>query len=85
MAPTKDPGPDADPLSRLLYEKGRTSKVNYEYDQQDPSYGANVKLGLKVGVGVNISNSSRKVKDAQYLGAPNQGGTRDYKKYQECR
>lgn len=45
MAPTRQPGPDATPLQRLLYERGKTSKVDYQYDQTDSNYGAIVKWG----------------------------------------
>ncbi|MEU8122744.1 hypothetical protein AB0C21_28875 [Spirillospora sp. NPDC049024] len=85
MAPTEPPGPNAHPLQKLLYDKGKTSRVNYDYDQSDASYGASVKLGLKLGGNVAISNSNRQVTDAQYLGAQGPGGTREWKDFKECR
>ncbi|MEW2352531.1 hypothetical protein [Spirillospora sp. NPDC029432] len=85
MAPTRDPGPDASPLQRLLYEKGTTSKVDYEYDQTDALYGASVKLGLRLGVNAAISDSTRRATGAQYLGAPTPAGTRPYLDQPECR
>ncbi|WP_018655757.1 hypothetical protein [Actinomadura flavalba] len=85
MAPQQDPGPNASPLQRLLYEKGKSSKVNYAYDQTDDNYGASVKLGLKLGGNLAISNSTRQVSDAQYLGAPGTDGKRRYLTHRECR
>ncbi|MEU4827521.1 hypothetical protein AB0H37_37145 [Actinomadura sp. NPDC023710] len=85
MAPTEPPGPGAHPLQRLLYDKGRTARVDYDYDQSDASYGASVKVGLKVGANVAVSNSDRQVTDARYLGAQGPGGTREWKDFKECR
>jgi hypothetical protein len=84
MAPTEPPGEGAHPLQQLLYDKGKTSKVTYDYDQSDASYGANVKLGLKLGANYAVSNSGRQVTDAQYLGAQGPGGTREWKDFEEC-
>lgn len=84
MAPTEPPGQDAHPLKKLLYEKGKTSKVTYDYDQSDASYGASVKLGLKLGANYAVSNSNRQVTDAEYLGAEGPGGTRQWKDFEEC-
>ncbi|MFC9972685.1 hypothetical protein ACFVH6_17530 [Spirillospora sp. NPDC127200] len=85
MAPTEDPGPDADPLKRLLYQKGKTAKVDYDYDQNDENYGASVKLGLKLGGNFGLTNSNRNVREAWYLGAAQPDGSRPYKEFAECR
>lgn len=84
LVPTEDPGEDGDPFQKLLYDKGRTSKVDYAYDRSDKNYGVNVKLGLKAGVGVGITGSSEKATGARYLGAPGPDGTRRFKNYEEC-
>ncbi|MFB4312823.1 hypothetical protein [Actinomadura sp. 21ATH] len=85
MAPTEDPGPDAHPFLRQIFQNGRTSRVDYDYDQNDENYGASVKLGLKLGANFGISNSSRDVRSAEYLGAPTADGRRIYKELDECR
>ncbi|MQY03841.1 hypothetical protein [Actinomadura macrotermitis] len=85
MAPTKDPGPDATPLQRLLYEKARSSKTDYDYDQQDNLYGASVKLGVRLGLNGLYSESSRKVTNGEYLGSARPDGTRIYKPLPNCK
>lgn len=85
MAPTKAPGRAASAMDQLLYKNAKTSRVGYAYDQSDAAYGANVKLGLKLGVGAEISNSDRRATDAEYLGAPKPDGSRGFLKYPECR
>ncbi|MFF5260638.1 hypothetical protein ACFY4C_16985 [Actinomadura viridis] len=86
MAPSTDPGPDGTPLQRLLYEKGQTSKVDYDHHQVDSLYGAGVKLGLKLGASFTITDQSRSATGkATYLGAPRPDGTRPYLPQPECR
>lgn len=85
MAPTQQPGTDATPLQQLLYQKAQVQKVDYSYNQSDANYGAKVKLGLKLGIGVSLSSQDQKVTGTpQYLGAPQQDGTRPYKPFREC-
>ena len=84
MAPTNPPGPDANPLQKLLYEKGQTTKQDYSYDASAQSYGLDVKLGVKLGLGVNASSENQKLTSAQYLGAPGPDGIRRYRNYKEC-
>ncbi|GAA2421137.1 hypothetical protein GCM10010191_35650 [Actinomadura vinacea] len=85
MAPTTDPGPDATPLQRLLYDQGMSSRIEYEYDQSDSNYGASVKLGLRLGLNVALSDSTRRAIGAEYLGAPAPDGRRQYLRMPECR
>jgi len=84
LAPTDPPGPDANPLEKLLYEKGQTTRQNYTYDSSQKDYGATVKLGLKLGANLSIGSTDQKLTDAQYLGAPGADGKREYKNYKEC-
>lgn len=84
LAPTDPPGPDANPLQKLLYEKGQTTKQDFSYDSSQNDYGANVKLGLKLGANVSIGSTDQKLTDAQYLGAPGPDGKRHYVDYKEC-
>lgn len=84
MAPTDPPGPDANPLQKLLYEKGQTTKQDYTYDATAQSYGLDVKLGVKLGFGVSATGEEQKLTSAQYLGAPGPDGVRRYKDYKEC-
>jgi Flp pilus assembly pilin Flp len=85
MAPVSPPGPDATPLQQLLYDKGKTQKVGYDYDAHSETYGANVKLGLKLGLGVNLASKDQKATSAQYLGAQGTDGNRQWKTFNECR
>lgn len=84
LAPTEPPGPDANPLEKLLYQKGQVTKADYTYDASDKNYGASVKLGLKLGLNVGISSTDQKLTGAQYLGAPGADGKRHYIDYKEC-
>lgn len=84
LAPTQAPGRDSSPLQRLLYQKSQVQKVDYTYDASTRNYGASVKLGLKLGLGVNLSDSAQKVTGAQYLGAPGADGVRHYQQFAEC-
>ncbi|MFI0351610.1 hypothetical protein [Actinomadura sp. 9N407] len=84
MAPTTDPGQDADPLAQLLYDQGKVSKITYSNVQNDEFYGANVKFGLKLGAAYEISNTGRELREAEYLGAPGQDGRRQYRSMDEC-
>jgi hypothetical protein len=84
MAPVRPPGPDATPLQQLLYEKGKTQQVGYVYDAHSETYGANVKLGLKLGLGVTLSNKDQRATSARYLGAQGPNGDRQWKTFNEC-
>lgn len=85
MAPTRDPGPDASPLQRLLYEQGQTQRVNYSYDSHNTPFGARAGEGVQVGAGFNVLSSDQEVTDAEYLGAPGANGTRPFRDFTECR
>jgi len=84
FAPTEQPDAGASPLQQLIYEEGKTSKVTYDNQQTNSSYGAKVALGLKLGANVNINGKEMEVSDAQYLGAPEADGSRDYQTFEEC-
>jgi hypothetical protein len=84
LAPTEAPGQGSSPLQRLLYEKAQVQKVDYAYEAGARSYGASVKLGMKLGLGVNLSSSAQQVTGAQYLGAPGADGVRHYENFLEC-
>lgn len=84
MAPVTRPGADATPLQQLLYQNGRTQRVGYDYDAHDATYGANVKLGLKLGLGVTLSSKDQRATSADYLGAQGPDGSRQWKDFREC-
>jgi len=84
LAPTDPPGPDATPLEKLLYAKGRTTKQDYTYDSSQNDFGLNVKAGLKLGLGVSAGGANQRLTGAQYLGAPGADGVRRYQNYREC-
>jgi hypothetical protein len=86
MTPDTPPGANATPLQRLLYERGSSSKVYYDYDADEKAYGASVKFGLMLGLGVNFNRTSQKATSGQYLSAPSVGGTggRHWRNFEEC-
>ncbi|MEU6039259.1 hypothetical protein ABZ801_28040 [Actinomadura sp. NPDC047616] len=85
MAPTQDPGPDAHPFLRNIFQNGMTSRVDYAHRRNDASYGASIKLGLQLGANLAISTTDRSAQNAQYLGAPTSDGRRLYKDLKACR
>jgi len=85
MAPTQDPGPDAHPFLRDIYQNGKTSRMEYAHQRNDARYGVSAKLGLKIGASLAISTTDRAAQDAQYLGAPTADGRRLYKNLEACR
>jgi hypothetical protein len=85
MTPDAPPGPNATSLQQLLYDKGKTSKVQYDYDASNKSYGASVKAGLMLGLGVDISSANQNATGGQYLGARGPDGHRQWKNFEQCR
>lgn len=84
LAPTNPPGPDANPLQKLLYDKGQTTKQNYSYNSSDKQYGLSVKYGVELGIQGGVTSEGQKLTGAQYLGAPGADGVRRYQNYKEC-
>jgi hypothetical protein len=80
MAPTGDPGPNASPLQRLLYDQGRTHRVNYDYDSETTPYDTGTPV---VTGGFTYVSADQEVRDAEYLGAPTQAG-RPWLDFPQC-
>lgn len=84
LAPTNPPGPDANPLQKLLYDKGQTTRQTYSYNSSDQQYGLSVKYGVALGIQGGVTSEGQKLTGAQYLGAPGADGVRRYQNYKEC-
>lgn len=86
LAPTDPPGPDANPLQKLLYNKGQTTKQNYSDNATKNGFSGGVKAGPEATLGFDLSATGdvQNLKNAQYLGAPGADGVRRYQDYREC-
>lgn len=86
LAPTNPPGPDANPLQKLLYDKGQTTKQNYTYNSSQNGISGGIKAGPEatLGFGLTSTGTGQNLTNAEYLGAPGADGVRQYKPYQEC-
>lgn len=80
MAPTGDPGPDASPLQRLIYENGRTHRADYDYDSETTPYSTGTPV---VTGGFTYVSTDQEVTDAEYLGAPGPNG-RPWVPFPQC-
>lgn len=65
-----------DAVSRLLYEDSRVSVVEYDGNTTGLGLAAEIALGLKLGVDLGSSESSRQAVEAYYLGVPFNGERR---------
>lgn len=84
MAPTEEPGEDASDLERLIYETGKTSRVSYDYDSSSDDVGFSGKYGLTFGFQLGTETEKQLASEAEYLGAPGEDGTREFKDYDAC-
>lgn len=86
LAPTDPPGPGANPLQKLLYEKGQTTRQNYSYNATQNGISGGVKAGPEatLGFGLTATGTDQNLTDAQYLGSPGADGVRRYQNYREC-
>ncbi|MFH8660036.1 hypothetical protein [Streptomyces afghaniensis] len=81
-APTSRPGAD-DPFGRLMFDKGRSSKMTYTGEVNAAEYGFELNLGLSLGMTISTEKKSETLTDARFLGAP-RGDGRSYLPYSYC-
>ncbi|MES9543171.1 hypothetical protein [Actinomadura sp. NPDC000600] len=80
---SKDPGPNGDPLDKLLYERGLVSRNVYAGDVDEFKVGAEIAAELKFGIEGGYEGEKQQIVDSQYLGAP-QNGQRTFQQWPEC-
>lgn len=76
-AVTDDPGPNADPMTRLMYDRGKA----WEWNSDNTTITKN--LIDSDPLEVSISDETKITKDAEYLDGP-VDGHRDYKSFPAC-
>lgn len=81
-APTARPGAD-DPFGRLMFDKGKTSRMDYTGETNAAEYGFELNLGLSLGFSISTEKKTQTLTDAEFLGAP-QGNNRSYVPYSYC-
>ncbi|MFI6205843.1 hypothetical protein ACIBAI_05510 [Streptomyces sp. NPDC051041] len=81
-APTRRPGAD-DPFGRLMFDKGRSSRMTYTGGLNAAEYGFELNLGLSLGMTISTEERSETLTDARFLGAP-RGDSRSYLPYSYC-
>ncbi|MBL3665801.1 hypothetical protein JL475_07260 [Streptomyces sp. M2CJ-2] len=81
-APTDRPGAD-DPFGQLMFDKGKSSRMNYTGEVNAAEYGFELNLGLSLGLSVSTEQKAETLTDAQFLGAP-KGDNRSYVPYSYC-
>jgi YD repeat-containing protein len=81
---TRDPGPTASPMDRLLYDQGKVSRNTY--DGNVNQLGLEVKVGSEFTFGFDASyeNEQQYLVGSQYLGAP-VNGQRQFTNWPECK
>lgn len=83
-APTDDPGEDADPFDRLLYDNAQVTRATYRGEQHGGKLGWSIPIrGITLGQEMSLDVSSDQVASAQYLGAPNDG-QRSFIPFERC-
>ncbi|MFF7334641.1 hypothetical protein ACIQU5_00285 [Streptomyces sp. NPDC090306] len=81
-APTRRPGAD-DPFGQLLFDKGLSSRMEYNGQVDAAEYGFELNLGVSLGLSVSTEKKTETLSDAKFLGAPN-SGSRAYVPYSYC-
>jgi hypothetical protein len=79
-----DPGPNASPFDRLVYDTGKVSRNTYAGNVDEFGIGAKVGAEVKFGFDVGYEGEDQNLVDSQYLGAP-QNGSRAFEKWPECK
>jgi hypothetical protein len=81
---TRDPGPDAGDLDKLLYSQGIVTKNTYAGDVDEYGIGFEAGEGLTFGLDANYEHDKTHLVDSQYLDAP-QNGQRNFVQWPECK
>ncbi|MET7638220.1 hypothetical protein [Streptomyces sp. NPDC005438] len=77
------PGKD-DAFGRMAFERGISSRTVHDGITDAQEYGFEVNLELALGASFRIENEDQKIRDAEFLGAPKEDGTRGYLPYGYC-
>jgi YD repeat-containing protein len=80
---THEPGPNADPMDRLVYDQGRVTRNVYAGDVDETKVGISVAAEVKFGIEGGVETEEQKLVDSQYLGPP-QNGQRTFQQWTEC-
>ncbi|NEA27302.1 hypothetical protein [Actinomadura bangladeshensis] len=80
---TADPGPDGDPMDRLIYERGLTNRNVYAGDVDEFKIGAEIAAEVKFGIEGGYEGETQNIVGSQYLGPP-QNGERTFVDWPEC-
>ncbi|MQA96855.1 MAG: hypothetical protein GEV11_20235 [Streptosporangiales bacterium] len=78
------PGPGADPMDRLLYEQGKTTRASYASHAEALEASARIRAGWTFGASFSSERSTESIVDGDYLGAPDADGGRRYVDFPEC-
>jgi hypothetical protein len=78
-----DPGPDAPPMDRLIYDQGTAWQTQGDSSSTAASVGLSLSLPFTVGGDIHWSSSSTKTSTAQILDAP-KDGRRSWIDYPPC-
>lgn len=77
--------PYASSFDRLLYQKGRFMKQAYGHSETGGWNGGGAGDGPSLGLYFIHSGNQRRLRSAQYLGAPDSAGVRHFKPFVRCR
>lgn len=80
---SRQPGPNADPLDRLLYERGLVTRNVYTGDGDEFTVGAEIAEGLKFGIEGGYESENLQIAESTYLGPP-ENGERSFVNWPEC-
>jgi len=70
--------PSDDPFEQLMYEQAKVSQVEYKNIQDGFAFDASIKVGLTLGFGMSMEESTAQAVDAHFLGAPDVNGVRGW-------
>lgn len=80
---TKDPGPNADPMDRLIYDRGLVSRNVYAGNVDEFKIAAEIAAEIKFGIEGGYEGETQDLAGSQYLGPP-QNGSRSFQDWPEC-
>jgi hypothetical protein len=78
------PPPGAGAFERLLYEQATVATTTQERTTDSDAFGGRVALGLGLGMKLHTESSEADTVEAEYLGAPEPGGTRTFEEFPQC-
>lgn len=78
------PGPGADPMEQLLFDQGKTTRALYKNQTDALEISAKIRLGWTLGFSFSTERSQQDIVDGEFLGAPDEDGSRRYVDFPEC-